>query len=134
MKAEDILTREIYRINSHLPARRLTLEELLESPEPGIRLRDGSWHSFRRSELEKISSLLDPGDERKLRLPLVLEIVSEIRGYFRVRGRVEVKVVDKILGFYDPLEEPEERLYPRYLLTRVRRELPTTTTYAFMTE
>ncbi|WP_297497540.1 DUF61 family protein [Thermococcus sp.] len=131
---EDALIREIYRINAHLPARRTTLKSLLSEERPGVRLRDGSWHGFRRSELEKIALLLDPGDDEKLLLPVVLEIVTDFRGYFRVRGRTAVKLIDRILGTYDPLDEPEERLYPRYLLPRVRRELPTTTTYAFISE
>ena len=134
MNVENAIIREIYRINSHLPARRPTLAQLLGQEEPSIRLRDGSSHSFRRSELEKIRALTDPGDEEKLLLPIVLEIVSDFRGYFRVRGRVAVKVIDRLLDSYDPLDEPEERLYPRYLLPRVRRELPTTTTYAFISE
>jgi len=134
MNSENLLLREIYRINSHLPAKRATLAQLLKDKEPSVKLRDGTSHSFRRSELEKVVNLLDPGDEEKLLLPIVLEIVSDFRGYFRVRGRTAVKVIDRLLGFYDPLDEPEERLYPRYLLPRVRRELPTTTTYAFIAE
>lgn len=134
MNMENALIREIYRINNHLPARRPTLAQLLEQEEPSVRLRDGSSHSFRRAELEKIRALVDPGDEEKLLIPIVLEIVSDFRGYFRVRGRVAVKVIDRLLDSYDPLEEAEERLYPRYLLPRVRRELPTTTTYAFISE
>ena len=133
-KVEDALIREVYRINVHLPARRVTLKSLLAEERPGVKLRDGSWHSFRRSELEKIALLLDPGDDEKLLLPVVLEIVTDFRGYFRVRGRTAVKLIDRVLGTYDPLDEPEERLYPRYLLSRVRRELPTTTTYAFISE
>jgi uncharacterized protein (UPF0216 family) len=134
MKAEDALIREVYRINVHLPARRITLSALLGEESPRVLLRDGSWHNFRRSELEKLRTLLDPGDEDRLLLPIVLEIVSDFRGYFRVRGRVAVKLIDRLLGTYDPLDEPEERLYPRYLLPKVRRELPTTTTYAFIAE
>ncbi len=134
MNPENALLREIHRINSHLPAKRPTLAQLLENEEPSVKLRDGSVHSFRKTELERIKGLIDPGDEERLLLPIVLEIVSDFRGYFRVRGKVAVKVIDKILGSYDPLDEPDERLYPRYLLPRVRRELPTTTTYAFIAE
>jgi len=134
MNAENTLIREIYRINRHLPAKRPSLAQLLASEEPSIKLRDGSQHSFRRGELERLRELLDPGEDEKLLLPIVLEIVTDFRGYFRVRGKVAVKVIDKILGSYDPLDEPEERLYPRYLLPRLRRELPTTTTYAFIAE
>ncbi|ASJ10252.1 hypothetical protein A3L12_02555 [Thermococcus sp. P6] len=131
---EEVIVREMARVNLHLPAVRPTLELLLKAEDPMVRLRDGSYHHFRRSELEYLLSLLDSGEEKKLRLPIVLEISSLHRGYFRVRGRTEVKVIDRILDTYDLLEEKAEELYPRYLLPKVRRTLPTTTTYAFITE
>ncbi|WP_457751490.1 DUF61 family protein [Thermococcus sp.] len=133
-KAEDLLRREISRVNMHLPSRRLTLSELLEMDEPRVSLRDGSEHYFRRSELEYLLSLLDETEIETLRLPIILEISTLYRGYFGVRGRIAVKVIDIILGEYDVLEERSEALYPRYLLPKIRKKLPTTTTYAFITE
>lgn len=133
-RGEDILRREVARVNLHLPALRPTLRTLLEEGEPKVRLRDGSYHHFRRSELNYLLSLLDPGEDENLRVPIVLEISTLYRGYFRVRGRAEVKVIEKILGTYDILDEKTEGLYPRYLLPKVRKTLPTTTTYAFITE
>ncbi|EEB73669.1 DUF61 family protein [Thermococcus sp. AM4] len=131
--AEEILQREIFRVNIHLPRRRVSLGELLEMDDPMVTLRDGSDHHFRREELVYLSSLL--GEESELlRLPIILEISTLNRGYFRVRGRLEVRVIDEILGEYDPLNERDEALYPRYLLPRIRRRLPTTTTYAFISE
>lgn len=132
--AEDLLNKELARINSHLPVSRPTLNQLILEKEPRVKLRDGTYHYFKRSELEYLISLLDLDEADKLRLPIVLEISSVYRGYFRVRGKLEVKVMDKVLGTYDVLEEKSEALYPRYLLPRVRRILPTTTTYAFVPE
>ncbi|WP_297476518.1 DUF61 family protein [Thermococcus sp.] len=132
--AEDILNREIARVNLHLPAIRPTLYQLLMEDEPKVRLRDGSESHFRRSELEYIAGLLEESEAKTLRIPIILEISTVYRGYFRVRGRVEVKVIEKVLGTYDELEEKSEALYPRYLLPKVRRVLPTTTTYAFIAE
>ncbi len=131
--AEEILQREIFRVNLHLPRRRVALGELLDMKDPRVTLRDGSDHHFKRDELLYLASLL--GDEsRLLKLPIILEISTLNRGYFRVRGRLEVRVIDEILGEYDPLNERTEALYPRYLLPRIRRRLPTTTTYAFISE
>ncbi|ACJ17263.1 hypothetical protein, conserved [Thermococcus onnurineus NA1] len=132
--AEDILNREIARVNLHLPSARPTLGQLINEDEPKVRLRDGSYHYFKRSELEYLRSLIDDGEEDTLRVPIVLEISTTYRGYFRVRGRVEVKVIDKILGTYDILEDKSEGLYPRYILPKIRKALPTTTTYAFIAE
>ncbi|ACS32841.1 DUF61 family protein [Thermococcus gammatolerans] len=131
--AEEILQKEIFRVNLHLPRRRVALGELLNMKDPRVTLRDGSDHHFKRDELLYLASLL--GDEsRLLKLPIILEISTLNRGYFRVRGRLEVRVIDEILGEYDPLNEKTEALYPRYLLPRIRRRLPTTTTYAFISE
>ncbi|ASJ03635.1 hypothetical protein A3L09_10385 [Thermococcus profundus] len=132
--AEDVLKREIFRINLHLPRERVSLSELLGMDDPSVLLRDGSRHYFKRSELQYLASLLDPGEADRLRLPIVLEISTVDRGYFRVRGRLAVKVVDKIFEQFDPLNEREEGRYPRYLLPRIRRILPTATTYAFISE
>ena len=133
-RAEDILNRELARINVHLPKVRPTLRALLETEDPKVILRDGSEHHFKKSELEFMASLLEEGKIDMLRIPIILEISSTYRGYFRVRGRVEVEVIDRILGAYDILEEKTEGLYPRYLIPRIRRLLPTTTTYAFIPE
>ncbi len=133
-RAEDILNHELARINVHLPKVRPTLRALLETEDPKVILRDGSEHHFKKSELEFMASLLEEGKIDMLRIPIILEISSTYRGYFRVRGRVEVEVIDRILGAYDILEEKTEGLYPRYLIPRIRRLLPTTTTYAFIPE
>ena len=133
-KAEELWGREISRVNRHLPSSRPTLAELLAMKEPSVVLRDGSRHHFKRRELEELASLLDGDEVKNLRVPIILEISTLYRGYFRVRGKVAVKVIDTILGQYDPLEEREVGLYPRYLLPKLRRQLPTTTTYAFITE
>ena len=132
--AEEILQREVAGINLHLPKRRISLADLLNMEDPHVVLRDGSHHHFRKSVLKYILSILDETEAKSLRLPIILEISTVNRGHFRVRGWIEVKVIDKILGKFDPLNERFEALYPRYLLPRVRRALPTATTYAFISE
>ncbi|MBP1911593.1 DUF61 family protein [Thermococcus stetteri] len=133
-KAEDLLNREIMRVNIHLPRQRVSLEEALKSENGYVVLRDGSRHYFRASELKYLSDILDEEEWAKLKLPIILEISTVDRGYFRVHGRVEVKVIDTVLGQFDPLDERSEGRYPRYLLPKIRRTLPTTTTYAFIME
>ena len=131
---DEIIHKEISRINLHLPRLRKTLARLLEEDEPRIQLRDGSYHYFRKNELELISGLIEKEEAEILRLPIILEITRTWHGYFRVRGRTEVKVIEKLLGQYDILEEKTETILPRYLLPKIRRALPTTTTYAFVME
>ncbi|WP_461862721.1 DUF61 family protein [Thermococcus sp.] len=131
---DEIIHKEISRINLHLPRVRKTLARLLEEDEPRIQLRDGSYHYFRKNELELISGLIEKEEAEILRLPIILEITRTWHGYFRVRGRTEVKVIEKLLGQYDILEDKTETILPRYLLPKIRRALPTTTTYAFVME
>ena len=132
--AEDLLNREVLRINLHLPVARPTLSQLIGKENPRVKLRDGSYHYFKRSELEYLMGILDPEEVERLKIPIVLEISTVDRGYFHVRGRIEVKVIETLLGCFDPLEDKTEGRYPRYLLPRIRRTLPTTTTYAFTVE
>lgn len=132
--AEDLLNKEIMRVNLHLPRQRVSLNEALRNGDGYVILRDGSMHYFRSSELEYLSDILEDDEREKLKLPIILEISTVDRGYFRVRGKIEVKVIETILGQFDPLEEKSEGRYPRYLLPRIRRILPTTTTYAFIME
>ncbi|ASJ01345.1 DUF61 family protein [Thermococcus gorgonarius] len=132
--AEDLLKKEIVRINLHLPRRRVSLYDLLERGIDHVVLRDGSKHYFRESELEYLSGILDEKEKMSLRLPIILEINTVDRGYFRVRGKVEVKVIEVVLGQFDPMDEKTEGRYPRYLLPKIRKVLPTTTTYAFIAE
>ncbi|AEH25544.1 DUF61 family protein [Pyrococcus yayanosii] len=133
-RATRIIEVEVARINSHLPRARKTLAQLLSEEEPSITLKDGSKHYFRREELQFIASLLDEGERETLRLPIILEISTVTREHFRVRGRTEVKVIQNVLGIEEDLEERSVLELPRYLLAKVRRALPTTTTYAFILE
>ncbi|WP_461865426.1 DUF61 family protein [Thermococcus sp.] len=134
VEIENIINKEINRINLHLPKARKTLSQLLSEEEPKIQLRDGSYHYFKKNELKLLSTLIEEWEIMSLRLPIVLEITSVWHGYFRVRGKTEVKVIEKILNQYDILEEKTEVVLPRYLLPKIRKTLPTTTTYAFIME
>jgi len=133
-KEDEVIHKEISRLNLHLPKSRKKLGQLLEEEEPKIQLRDGQFHHFKREELEYLLSLIEKKEKDLLYLPIILEITTTWHGYFKVRGRVDVKVIEKVLGSYDMLEEKTEVILPRYLLPKIRKKLPTTTTYAFIVE
>jgi hypothetical protein len=129
---DELLQKELSRLNFHLPKSRKSLKVLLEEDEPKVQLRDGQFHFFKKDELKYISTLLDSDEHGSLSLPIILEITPTWHGYFRVRGKAAVKVIEKILGTYDMLEEKSEVILPRYLIPEIRKKLPTTTTYAFI--
>ncbi|MFA4647521.1 DUF61 family protein [Pyrococcus kukulkanii] len=133
-RIERIIEFEVARINSHLPRKRESLSRLLLMDDPKVKLRDGSYHYFKRDELLLLRSLLEEEDAEKLKLPIVLEISTVDRGSFIVRGKVEVKVIKKILEIEEGYEEETMLRLPRYYLPRIRRKLPTTTVHAFITE
>ncbi|USH00202.1 DUF61 family protein [Thermococcus argininiproducens] len=133
-KDDEIIQKEISRLNVHLPKSRKKLAQLLKEEEPKVQLRDGQFHYFKREELEYILSLIEEHEREFLYIPIILEITTTWHGYFRVRGKVAVKIIEKILGNYDMLEEKTEIILPRYLLPKIRKKLPTTTTYAFIVE
>lgn len=133
-KEDEIIQKELSRLNFHLPKSRKSLKTLLEEDDPKVQLRDGQFHYFKKDELKYLSTLLDSNEYKSLYLPIILEITPTWHGYFRVRGKTAVKVIEKILGTYDLLEEKSEVILPRYFIPEIRKKLPTTTTYAFIVE
>ncbi len=124
---DQVILREINRLNAHLPKRRVTLAEALEKPE--VELANGGKHRFRRSELELLKSLLPPGEWGKLKLPIMIELDPRLgRGTARVRGSYECKVIAKLLG----KEPAEELLLYRPELAQLRDRLSTVTEYCFV--
>lgn len=121
---EALFLRELLRLNSHLPKRRVTLREALQNPE--VELVDGGKHKFRRSELEFLKSLVPEEEWDSLRLPVLIELDPKLgRGAARIRGAAECRAVARILG---KEEEPELILYlPE--ISELRGKLPTLTDY-----
>ena len=115
-------------LNRHLPRRRKTLKELLEEDRPHVLGNDGTRHRFKKKELEKIASFLSPDKWGQLKLPLYIEISSEMSDS-RIKGKLECLVVCQILE----KEDCGEEIYIyRADVKVVRRELPTTSQYIFL--
>ncbi len=127
-KEDRLLKKQIMVLNRHLPRRRKTLKELLGEEKPHVLGADGSRHRFKKSELHKIASLIPEGSWGKLKLPLYIEMSSEMSGS-RIKGTIECNVVCQILGKDDC---GEEIYIYRGEVKVVRRELPSTSQYIFL--
>ena len=125
---DRLLKKQIMVLNRHIPRRRKTLKELLEEDRPHVLGTDGSRHRFKKNELNKIASLIPKTSQAQLKLPLYIEISSEMSGS-RIKGKLECMLVCEILGKNDC---GEEIYIYRGDVRVVRRELPTTSQYIFL--
>ncbi len=127
----------IQTLNRHLPRKRRTLKELMLEDKPSIKNLDGSTHSFDKKELEKLASIIPEWEHDRLRLPIYLEMSSSMeRGTIRISGRIECRVINRVLKEDGTPEErgAEEKdsmiiYYPH--LAKIRKELPTATQFMF---
>ena len=127
-REERLLKKQIMVLNRHLPRRRKTLKELLGEERPHVLGNDGTRHRFKKKELDKIASFISPDKGGQLKLPLYIEISSEMNGS-RIKGKLECRVVCRILE----KEDCGEEIYIyRADVKVVRRELPTTSQYIFL--
>ena len=125
---DRLLKKQIMVLNRHIPRRRKTLKELLEEDRPHVLGTDGSRHRFKKNELNKIASLIPKTSQAQLKLPLYIEISSEMSGS-RIKGKLECMLVCEILGKNDC---GEEIYIYRGDVRVVRRELATTSQYIFL--
>jgi uncharacterized protein len=129
---KNILVKAIQTMNSHLPSKRINLAELMAMEKPGIRGKDNTFFIIDKQELDLISQSLPRFLWSRLRLPMLIEMSPDYgNGAARIQGEVEVELVCKILG--------KEKMHSRKMIVylpevrELRRKLPTTTQYAFIT-
>ncbi len=112
---------ELRVINSSLPRRRKTLEELLKEEYPYVLTRDGGAHMFRRSELELAKELLQEKASQLL-LPIYLELRPDLSETVAVvDDPIAIELISKLVKI--------ERAKPLYLypihLSELRRRAST---------
>lgn len=121
----------IQSMNRHVPAKRSSLEQLLEQEEPTYSGKDGTEYSLKKEELDKIASLLEERERRKLKLPIYISTDTAYPGgAWKIRGRIEVKVVSNLIK-REPENDDEMRLFFPHV-SDLRKILPTATTVLYM--
>jgi uncharacterized protein (UPF0216 family) len=128
---KKVLIKTIQTMNQHLPAKRLSLEELMEMEKPGVRGKDNAFYITDRAELELISKSVPRFYWHRIRIPILIEMSPELgSGSARIQGEVETEAMIKILG----LKRDPGKFLVIYMpeVRELRRKLPTTTQYAFV--
>jgi len=133
-RVSRILSREIERINDHLPRESRTLRELLEMKEPKVLTRAGDELIMDRKELEFLADIVPAHHHDKLRLPIIiLRMIEMGEGVYMIcGGDLEAQVIAKVLGpnavHYDG---SRAFLYKPYIAI-LRSKLRTTTVIGFV--
>lgn len=131
---KNILVKTIQTMNQHLPNRRINLTELLTMEKPGIKGKDNTFFIMDKAELDLISKSLPRFLWSRLRLPMLIEMSPDYgNGAARVQGEPEVELVAKILGKDRPQAQTKQIIIYLPEVRELRRKLPTTTQYAFVT-
>lgn len=127
-REKNLLKKQILSLNRHLPRRRKNLKELLKEEKPHVLGTDGTRHRFKKNELQRIASMIPGESLEKLKLPVYIEIDSDVSGS-RIAGNLECNLICQILG----RENCDEEIYIyRPDIKRIRKELPTTSQYIFL--
>jgi hypothetical protein len=128
---QECLKSELRVVNAHLPSKQKPLSDLLDEEYPHILCCDGSTHLFRRKELKYLAGLLDADEQKKLLLPILIE-VGAAEGEMAVicPGAVEEKAISKVLDM--PVTRRQDRVVIyKPQLAILRKLLRTTTQYLF---
>jgi uncharacterized protein (UPF0216 family) len=117
-------------MNQHVPSKRRSLAALLLEPDPSYQGKDGSIYHIKKVELELLAGLLDMDERSRLKLPILLMTdTSYGEGYWKVMGKLEVKVLSQLIG-REPESEDEMRIFYPYF-KEIRDNLPTATNVIF---
>ncbi len=96
---ERLLVEELKLVNKHLAQERVSLRKLLSMDFPYTVLKDGTIHFFRKSELQRLASMLSDEEIDKLELPIIIVMRPDIgEGIGVVEDPIAARVLAKILG------------------------------------
>jgi uncharacterized protein (UPF0216 family) len=135
-----MIENEIDASNDHLPAKKISLSELLGSNTPSFDTRGGETSLFLKHEIEMLAKEIPTKYHEEFMLPIVILRRMDLgTGIFTVAGsKTELFFVHKVLGqdnlHWDDLISwrPVDRL-ARPQVQLIRRKLSSTTTLGFTT-
>ncbi|MDD1767654.1 MAG: DUF61 family protein [Methanomassiliicoccales archaeon] len=118
-------------MNKHVPSTRKTLRDLMSQNEPAYVGKDGNTYRVSKDELEIIASQIEDYERGGIKIPiLIMTDTSYPGGAWKVMGRIETKVVSRIIG-REPDTPEEIRLFHPHFVD-LRKRLPSSTTVLYM--
>lgn len=128
---QECLRGELRVVNTGLPSSQKRLTDLLNEGHPHVVCNDGSTHFFKRTELNYLAGMLDPDEQKRLPLPMLIEVGAN-QGEAAIIGDAEVveKIVSKALNMPVCREEGRIRIH-KPQLALLRKKFQTTTAYVF---
>ncbi len=128
---QECLRGELRIVNTGLPRSQKRLTDLLNQEHPHVVCNDGSTHFFKRTELNYLAGMLDPDEQKRLLLPMLIEVGAN-QGEAAIVGDAEVveKIVSKALNMPVSREEGRIRIH-KPQLALLRKKFRTTTVYVF---
>lgn len=131
MYSEKTWSKMFQTMNSHIPAKRPSLDELMSSKDPFYVGKDGNTYHVDRKELELLAETLETWDWPKLKIPILFMTDTNYEGgMWKVTGKTEVKAISKIIKREPEKEDEILIFYPQ--LMDLRRLLPTCTNCMYM--
>jgi len=132
MQDDSQMRKVLETMNRHLPSKRRSLADLLVAEELEYRGKDGISYYIKRSELEYLATIVDPWEQGKLKLPIIImtDTSDEGGGAWKVMGRIEVKVISQIVGREPEFPDRMRLFHPH--MSKLRSVLPTATTMMFV--
>jgi uncharacterized protein (UPF0216 family) len=129
LNSDNLLKKQVVSLNKHLPRRRKTLDELLREERPHVMGADGTRHRFKNDELEKIASIINKEDYKRLKLPIYIEIESMTSGAV-IKGPLETQIACRILEMKSNCKNGIFIYRPQ--IRKLRSEFPSATQYIFL--
>lgn len=128
---KNTLIRQVRNLNSHTAKEKKTLNELLNEENPSFITKKDEEISIEKEELKEIADILPAHLHSKLKLPIYIEIGKRYgKGKYRIQGKVESKLVKKILDKEENISD-KEIFINKAELRETRKKLKTTTKYTF---
>jgi uncharacterized protein (UPF0216 family) len=128
---DKTLEKLVVHLNKHVPSIRKRLSELLVQKDPTYVGKDGTTYHVSPEELEILASCLDEFERSSLKIPiLIMTDTSYPGGAWKVMGKLETKVISRMIG-KEPESHEEIRLFHPHM-HELRKMLPTATTVLYM--